>query len=286
LKLSNQKLSFKTRLMTGFFILINIYKKVMKLVITESQMYKIVRRLNEGSSKEDKVKKIQQFLVDNGYDLGDYGDNEDGVDGEYGGLTRKAVKEFQRKKGLEDDGKVGPKTAEAMGVEPVFKKKTQDTEEKDEDSETKTQSTGSYDAILVGGLDYRSGDYPIDQQVQKLKKNYSGNVKGFRYNTETSTILNFLKSNTNVSVFLFSAGCDKAKDIAESGYVDLNKIYIIEPYAVKGNSSVSGAVDNGVPASHVFVGGSKATGKGVVSGAVSSQSSSHWGALEGIGKLI
>jgi|694.fasta_scaffold50991_3 hypothetical protein len=272
--------------MAGFFIFINIYKKVMKLVITESQMYKIVRRLNEGSSKKDKVKKIQQFLVDDGYNLGEYGDNEDGIDGNYGSLTRKAVEAFQRKKGLDVDGKVGPKTAEAMGVEPVFKKKTQDTKEKDEDSETKSQSTGSYDAILVGGLDYRSGDYPIDQQVQKLKKNYSGNVKGFRYNTETSTILNFLKSNTNVSVFLFSAGCDKAKDIAESGYVDLNKIYIIEPYAVKGNSSVSGAVDNGVPASHVFVGGSKATGKGVVSGAVSSQSSSHWGALEGIGKLI
>jgi hypothetical protein len=85
---------------------------------------------------------------------------------------------------------------------------------------------------------------------------------------------------------LFSAGCYKAKDIAESGYVDLNKIYIIEPYAVNGNSSVSGAVDSGVPASHVFVGNSKATGKGVVPGAVSSQASFHWGALEGIGKLI
>jgi hypothetical protein len=273
--------------MAGFFIFINIYKKVMKLLITESQIYKIVRRLNEGSSKEDKVKKIQQFLVDNEYDLGEYGDKGDGVDGEYGRLTRKAVEDFQKKEGnLKVDGKVGPKTAEAMGVEPVFKKKTQDTEEKDKDSETKTQSTGSYNAILVGGLDYRSGDYPINQQVEKLKKNYSGNVKGFRYNTETSTILNFLKSNTNVSVFLFSAGCNKAKEIAKSGYVDLNKIYIIEPYAVNGNSSVSGAVDSGVPASHVFVGNSKATGKGVVPGAVSSQASFHWGALEGIGKLI
>jgi hypothetical protein len=273
--------------MAGFFIFINIYKKVMKLLITESQIYKIVRRLNEGSSKEDKVKKIQQFLVDNGYDLGEYGDKGDGVDGEYGRLTRKAVEDFQKKEGdLKVDGKVGPKTAEAMGVEPVFKKKTQDTEEKDKDSETKTQSTGSYNAILVGGLDYRSGDYPIDQQVEKLKKNYSGNVKGFRYNTETSTILNFLKSNTNVSVFLFSAGCNKAKEIAKSGYVDLNKIYIIEPYAVNGNSSVSEAVKIGVPAKHVFVGDSKATGKGVVPGAVSSQASSHWDALKGIGKLI
>ena len=262
-------------------------KKVMKYVISESQMVKIARRLHEEESKIDKVKKIQQFLVDKGYDLGEYGDEGDGVDGEYGRLTIKAVEDFQNKEGdLKVDGKVGPKTDEVMGVEPVFKKKTQDTEKKDEDSETKTQSTGSYDAILVGGLDYRSGDYLIDQQVKKLKKNYSGNVKGFRYNTETSTILNFLKSNTNVSVFLFSAGCNKAKEIAKSGYVDLNKIYIIEPYAVNGNSSVSGAVNIGVPAKHVFVGDPKARGKGVVPGAVSSQASSHWGALEGIGKLI
>ena len=263
----------------------------MKYVITESQMINIVRQLHEEESKVEKVKKIQQFLVNQGYDLGDYGDEEDGVDGKYGKLTKKAVEKFQKDKGnLEVDGKVGPKTAEAMGkeIEPVFNKKSKDTEEKDKDekSDTKIQSTGNYDAILVGGLDYRKGDYPIDKQVEKLKKNYSGNVKGFRYNTETSTILNFLKSNTNVSVFLFSAGCNKAKDIAKSGHVDLNKIYIIEPYAVNGNSSVSGAVNNGVPAKHVFVGDSKARGKGVVSGAVSSQSSSHWGALEGIGKLI
>ena len=263
----------------------------MKYVITESQMINIVRQLHEEESKVEKVKKIQQFLVKQGYDLGDYGDEEDGVDGKYGKLTKKAVEEFQKKKGnLEIDGKVGPETAKVMGkeIEPVFNKKSKDTEEKDKDekSDTKQQSTGSYGAILVGGLDYRQGDYPIDKQVEKLKKNYSGNVKGFRYNTETSTILNFLKSNTNVSVFLFSAGCNKAKDIAKSGYVDLNKIYIIEPYAVNGNSSVSGAVNNGVPAKHVFVGDSKARGKGVVSGAVSSQSSSHWGALEGIGKLI
>lgn len=269
----------------------------MKYVISESQMLNIARRLNEEESKIDKVKKIQQFLVDKGYDLGEYGDEGDGVDGEYGRLTRKAVEDFQKKEGdLKVDGKVGPKTAEAMGVEPVFKKKIQDTEEKDEEekSDTKPQSTGGYGAILVGGLDNRKGDYSLEEQVNLFKKNYSGNVKGFRYNTETSTILNFLKSNTNVSVVLFSAGCNKAKQIAESGYVDLNNIYIVEPYAVKGNSSVSGAVSLGVPAKHVFVGGSKATGAGVVSGAASSEdmkkgctaNTSHWKALEGIGKLI
>ena len=271
----------------------------MKYVISESQLFKISKRLHEEESKVEKVKKIQKFLVDKGYDLGDYGDKGDGVDGKYGRLTRDAVEDFQEKKGnLEVDGKVGPETAKVMGkdIEPVFGKKTEDTKDKNQEEkpDTKTQSTGSYGAILVGGLDNRKGDYSLEEQVKLLKKNYSGNVKGFRYNTETSTILNFLKSNTNVSVVLFSAGCNKAKQIAESGYVDLNKIYIVEPYAVKGNSSVSGAVSLGVPAKHVFVGGSKATGAGVVSGAASSEdikkgctaNTSHWKALEGIGKLI
>ena len=144
----------------------------MKYVISESQMLNIARRLNEEESKIDKVKKIQQFLVDKGYDLGEYGDEGDGVDGEYGRLTRKAVEDFQKKEGdLKVDGKVGPKTAEAMGVEPVFKKKIQDTEEKDEEekSDTKPQSTGSYGAILVGGLDNRKGDYSLEEQVNLFK---------------------------------------------------------------------------------------------------------------------
>jgi len=98
----------------------------MKYILKESQVVKIFALLREEESNEDKIKKIQQFLVDMGYDLGDYGDEDNGVDGKYGPLTINAVKDFQRKKGyLDVDGKVGPKTAEAMGknIEPIFVKK-------------------------------------------------------------------------------------------------------------------------------------------------------------------
>ena len=129
----------------------------MKLVITESQMHKIVRRLNE-STKKDKIKKIQQFLVDKGFDLGDFGENEDGVDGDYGNLTKKAVEKFQREKGFKEediDGKVGPDTAKAMGVdiEPVFGKKSKESDEKEKDKKNveKKDSDSSYLSVSSYG---------------------------------------------------------------------------------------------------------------------------------------
>ena len=146
--------------------------------------------------------------------------------------------------------------------------------------------TSSYDAVLIGGLDYRKGDYQIDQQVGLLNQSYSGKVKGFRYNASDKEILEFLANNPNVDVFMFSAGCNKANVISKSPNVNLKRVFIIEPYAVNGNGYVSKAVSNGVPASHVFVGDNSARGKGVVSGASSSKSNSHWGALKNIGNLI
>lgn len=154
----------------------------------------------------------------------------------------------------------------------------------------KESNDGSYDALLVGGLDYRSSDYPILQQIDILKKGLGSNknVKGFRYNTPTSEILKFLEINPKILIFLFSAGCVKALDLSGSSNVDKNKIFIIEPYAAseKTKSIVKSAVSNGVPASNVFVGSSAGRGEGVVSGASDSESSSHWGALTKVGSRM
>ena len=121
-----------------------------------------------------------------------------------------------------------------------------------------TESDGSYDAVLVGGLDYRSSDFPIDQQVELLKKGLGldKNIKGFRYNASTSDVLNFMSQNPGIPVFLFSAGCTKASDLSKSPNVDKDKLYIIEPYAVSDTtkSIVRSAVANGVPSSNVYVG--------------------------------
>ena len=234
----------------------------MKLIITESQL----QRLTEGYNQ--KVATIQKTLVNKGYYLGNYGPNSDGVDGKLGPLTRKA---YQKEYG--------------KPIETFLNQQSEIPKEKT-NQPNKFLTSSSYNAVLIGGLDYRQGDYSIDKQVGLLKTNFSGNVKGFRYNASTIDILNFLKNNPNIYVFMFSAGCKKAGDISKSPNVNLNKIYIIEPYAKNGNSSVVAAVSNGVPASNVFVGPSTDRGKGVVSGAVSSQSSSHWGALKNVGNYI
>lgn len=71
------------------------------------------RTLKKGAEGSD-VAKLQECLVKLGYDLGAYGTNKDGVDGNMGTKTVAAVKQFQAEKGLEVDGKYGPKTHTAM----------------------------------------------------------------------------------------------------------------------------------------------------------------------------
>ena len=61
-----------------------------------------------GSSGET-VREIQQLLLDWGYYSGE-------VDGVFGSQTEDAVEYFQRKNGLTVDGKVGPATLEALGL--------------------------------------------------------------------------------------------------------------------------------------------------------------------------
>ena len=64
--------------------------------------------LEVGSSGSD-VKKVQQRLIRYGYLSGE-------ADGRYGEKTRDAVIWFQKKNGLTVDGRVGAKTAAALGV--------------------------------------------------------------------------------------------------------------------------------------------------------------------------
>lgn len=83
------------------------------------------RMLRVGDEGDD-VAALQDMLTDLGYDLGKTGPKKDGVDGDFGAKTDAAVRDFQRKNGLNADGIVGPKTyaalraAEADTVEPVW----------------------------------------------------------------------------------------------------------------------------------------------------------------------
>jgi hypothetical protein len=233
----------------------------MRYIITEQQYNFLI---NEGAYNSE-IAKIQQKLVDKGYYLGKYGPNLNGVDGILGSMTKRSYeKEYGKELKLS--------TPES----PV--------------SDINTDNTygGGLDAILIGGLDYRDGDLDIDTQVKKFEANSNKkNVKGFRYNTPTSTILNFLKSNPNVPVYMFSAGCTKSNDISQSPYVDKNKIFIIEPFASSSTTKqiVQSAVSNGVPAKNVFVGPNSSRGAGVVDGASPSNANTHWDALKQVASI-
>lgn len=71
------------------------------------------RTLRSGSKGED-VNKLQEYLVKLGYDLGTYGKNKDGVDGDMGSKTIEAVKKFQADHNLDIDGVYGKKSHAAM----------------------------------------------------------------------------------------------------------------------------------------------------------------------------
>ena len=66
------------------------------------------RILKKGMKGSD-VKTLQEKLMELGYKLPKYG-----ADGEYGGETVEAVKDFQKASGLSVDGQFGPKSLEAL----------------------------------------------------------------------------------------------------------------------------------------------------------------------------
>lgn len=74
-------------------------------------------RLLKRGSKGDDVTELQRILVGLGYDLGTYGPDGNGVDGDYGAATEKAVRKFQSTQQIMIDGVYGNTThAALMGV--------------------------------------------------------------------------------------------------------------------------------------------------------------------------
>ena len=75
----------------------------------EPKAFILTRVLRKGDKGED-VRWVQNALLQRRYKLPKYG-----ADGDFGTETLKAVKRFQRDKGLKDDGAVGEKTITALG---------------------------------------------------------------------------------------------------------------------------------------------------------------------------
>ena len=65
-------------------------------------------------NKGEEVELLQSRLTNLGYRLSRYPARNTGIDGHFGGYTLRALKQFQKKKGLVADGICGPKTWKAL----------------------------------------------------------------------------------------------------------------------------------------------------------------------------
>lgn len=96
------------------------------------EVYKLGERILRHGDEGADVMQMQSYLVDLGYDLGDFGDNRDGIDGDFGDTTEIQLMKFQRANALEVDGEYGTESHKAMlkCIEVMNSTPPVDTEEK------------------------------------------------------------------------------------------------------------------------------------------------------------
>lgn len=163
-------------------------------------------------------------------------------------------------------------------------------------SNTDAQNVSQFDAILIGGLDYRSSDLSIDRQEKLFKDGFglTTNVKAFRYTVLIKTVKEFLVQNPKTPIFLFSAGCSKTLDLARDPNVDKKTLFVIEPFGVSANTKnlIEKAIAEGLPAENVYVGSYPGVGSTINGNTSKNPSSlskhplgSHWGSLEYVASL-
>jgi hypothetical protein len=141
------------------------------------------------------------------------------------------------------------------------------------------QSDGRYDLVFVGGLEKDKG---LSSQTNLLNRGLGGkNIKSFSHAASTSSVLEFMKQNPKLPVYLFSAGCKKAADLSASPYVNKYKLYLIEPYLASKITMdiVKQAISNGVPTSNVFSGPHAGRGLGINGSTKTPKNYDHFGAL-------
>ena len=134
---------------------------------TEPIKYTLGSRLLKRGSKGDDVAHLQSILAGMGYDLGTYGEKNDGVDGSYGEKTEKAVKRFQSFAQIEVDGKYGSITHKAlMGVLDDITKGENDGA----DDDTPVIPAGKHVVTTGDSVNVRSGPATTYKVLTRVNK--------------------------------------------------------------------------------------------------------------------
>ena len=134
----------------------------------EPVKYTLGSRLLKRGSKGDDVAHLQSILAGMGYDLGTYGEKNDGVDGDYGEKTEKAVKRFQSFAQIEVDGKYGSITHKAlMGVLDDITKGEDDGAD---DDDTPVIPAGKHVLTTGDSVNVRSGPATTYKVLTRVNK--------------------------------------------------------------------------------------------------------------------
>ncbi len=147
-----------------------------------------------------------------------------------------------------------------------------------------------YDAILVGGLDDRAGDYNILKQVELFKKGFGSEKKvlGLRYVTTPAQVLQRMAKSPKVPVILFSKGNERVSGLVGSELIDKSKLFLVEPYteSVNVKGIILNAVSRGVAVTNVYAGPGAARGGAIIGASKTPQGIDHWGALSYVGGVV
>lgn len=92
----------------------------------------------EGMSKQQ-IKEVQRFLKSKGYYLGTFGPNKDGIDGDYGDKTKKALKDWKYKNNMANDSVLDKKVYDTIKKLPAASPSATDSQST---ANTNTESGG------------------------------------------------------------------------------------------------------------------------------------------------
>jgi hypothetical protein len=150
--------------------------------------------------------------------------------------------------------------------------------------------TPEYDAILVGGLDDRAGDYNIIQQIELFKKGFGSEKKvlGLRYVTTPAQVLQRMAKSPKVPVILFSKGNERALGLVGSELIDKAKLFLVEPYTESTGvkTIILNTISRGVPVTNVYAGPGAARGGAITGASKTPTGVDHWGALSYVGGVV